>query len=269
MILTIGTTSYAVDIKSFAPSRESGIEWKAVGSYYRPVDRGQEYDHVRSDIVICGQPDYIGSVRDALIENAKDGLSFTITAERDEAVFGSEYHYDVGIGAYDWDCILDGDSDYKIDSGRTAFVADLAFTAILNADYIARMDGSTFNVDTGFPYLGLIPQSISRTHGKVIGNIQNEILQQSTSFYNEQPLATVEYKIKTYRTALGDSEGSHAKGSLIKMRGTAFHIPRANQFCFLFDESGDDDFVYFLDLQESGQSNFSGYITITATYGKA
>jgi hypothetical protein len=269
MIISIGVSDYAVDVRSFAPSRESGIEWKSVGSYYRPIDRGSNTDHVSSQITICGVPDYIGSVRDAMIENAKDGLGFVISTEIDEAIFGSEYHYGYLDTSYTWDCILDGDSDYKIDSGKTAFIAEFTFTAIMNADYISRMDGSAFNVDTGFQYKPLIPQSITRNHGKAIATIQNEVLQDGVSFKNEQPLATVEYKVKAYRTTSGDSPASDAKGSLIKMRGTAFHIPRANQFCFLFDESGDDDYVYLLDLQESAQSNFNGYITLSATYGKA
>lgn len=269
MILNIGESSYAVDLQSFSPSRESCIEWKSVGSYYRPIDRGADSDHVSSTIVVCGAPDYIGSVRDAMIENARSGLGFTITTEINEAIFGSEYQYGYDSAKLDWDCILDGDAEYKIDSGKTAFIAELQFTALLNADYITRMYGSAFNPDTGFQYKPLIPQSITRTHGKAIATIQNEVLQSGVSFQNEQPLATVEYKIKGYRTTSGDSEASNTKGSLIKMRGTAFHIPRANQFCFLFDEAGDDDYVYLLDLQESAQSNFNGYITLTATYGKA
>lgn len=272
MRVTVNGYYQDVDLARFNPRYTSGIEWRDVGSYYRPVDRGASYENWASDITVTGTENVIRNLRWFLV-NSDNKEPIFMNLDSWEHVFGSEFFFPY---AYSVPCFLDKSSlSLVTNAGQDGVVHSLSFTLLL-ARY---SDVNSYNIDSylvttysglDFGDLGLYLKSINRIGNRDFSGREMETTYNGFGFGTEQLLTECVYTAQNYRDDNTKCKIGTAKRWFEVQRNNIATITNSNAKNYLFDIYGTSQNAYVIDISEGEYSNGKNILgTLKITYGKA
>lgn len=270
MRIYIGSSHIDLDVLSFAPRYESGIEWRNVGSYYKPIDRGTYAEKWATDIVVS--TDSASALRNMLKAHSNESPIFLVCNSY-EFVFGCEFFFSPSyqIACYVDKSVLSLASDTKEAGlfGRVYFPLVLATYGDVyqydQKDYLTTSSNSLVYDD-----LNICIKSINRIGNRDFQARRMEESYNGFGFETEQLLTEVTYTAKNYRDNSFTSDLATAKRWFETRRNNVVSIPSGSSKSYLFDVYSSSQNCYVIDIQEGDYSNGkTNQGTLKITYGKA
>jgi hypothetical protein len=185
MILSFGNSSRTIELKSYKPNFQSGIEWVCVGGVWQGIDRGTNTDHYSTTLTIHGLLGHVQNIRDFVLEGLKLNRSASVECDESEKIFGCEFDYSTLINY----C--------KIDANQTVFVSEAPNGSVLGEWSFSLIP--TIDLKTRFRALPdefpNIPAISSERDFAINGTTsRNEVGWSSIGFRNDAPLVTIGYR---------------------------------------------------------------------------
>jgi len=109
VLISIGTSSWQVSVRSISPSYDSGIQWIQVGRKWKYIDRGYLTSKWTSEITIAAIGETVGIIRSNINQAKENGTEINIFPASYEQVFGPEINYFSSINCV----VIDSDAIFE------------------------------------------------------------------------------------------------------------------------------------------------------------
>lgn len=253
MKINFGVYSFTVDVDSYAPHFESGIEWTCIGGVWQAVDHGAATDHYSTTVTISGTIANIHTVRDVVITSLKTSGILSIICDDSEKIFGHEFFYQDFI----YSCLVsEKEEPFVSTAPEGTYLATWKITLLALNDMPSRRR----YWPTSFP--ANLYGELSRTASPHAVTTTLYRGYHQADFNTSQPTCTLKY--------FGTSEEiGRAKIWLINKRRTMFNLT-SQEPLYYFEYGVASNDVYFFDLTDEGSVDYdSSRAELSVTYLRA
>jgi hypothetical protein len=241
MQMNFAGTVLTVDLDSYRPHFESGIEWSCVGGIWRAIDYGVVTDHYSTTLTISGSANTIHTLRDTMLDHIGTHGGFSVSCEDEEKIFGHEFQYGLG---YPYSCIAsEKEVPYSSVAPDGSYIATWSFTLYAIMNMLTRRKYTP----TSFPTV--LSSEVERTVSPHVATTVLYSQYHQVNFNTKEPSCTIKWQGTS-------AEIGEAKSWLIDKRTTKFQLTSPSGV-FYFSQNILNQQVYFFDLTDSGNIDTS------------
>ena len=249
MIVTIGSTSKQIEVSSYKPNYELGVQWLCIGGVWQGFDRGIETDHFSTTVTVSGYYADIQSFRDFILEGLKTGSDLAVTCNDAELIFGCEFDYSTSIIC----SVFSSESVFSSQAPGGHILGEWSFSLFPVSSLSGRFISSPASLPT------LYPKQADRMRGIKANTSKNEIRNGRVTFGTDEPTVTLVYRADRATIA-------QAKRYLQTRRLSSFSLTSPDGV-FYFSSGVQTQNVYFGGLVDSGNiDQWSDHSEISVTY---